>query len=359
MTDMADLSGSWIGKGRWLAGNRVQSGERKATYDARNRLQTDGDSTYTYSPRGTRKSSSSSGLAEESRFDAFGRLAKQGDISYEYDAFGRLVDRDGTEHTYSGLSDDVVADGRGVYSRGLTGELISVTQGGTTRLAMDDRHGDVVGTVDAKESDPKQLASSVGFDPFGKVTDTAGEQISIGYQGDWTDPSSKQVDMAARRYDSGTGAFTSRDSMTLDPNPSVQANRYTYANADPMEPVHSGLQIRGTDLPREQEVHQRQGPRREEVHRDAQPAAGPGQGASSGLCRHEDGGVRGGQSAGGDRPGDQAGRPGRGQGGHRGHEDRVRRERQDGLRGRHRDHGGIRVRPDRRAVSEGGVGLHG
>ncbi|WP_344121994.1 DNRLRE domain-containing protein [Streptomyces blastmyceticus] len=235
LTSWTDKGGRTTGYTWDDAGNRVQSGERKATYDARNRLQTDGDSTYTYSPRGTRKSSSSSGLAEESRFDAFGQLAKQGDISYEYDAFGRLVDRDGTEHTYSGLGDDVVADGRGVYSRGLTGELISVTQGGTTRLAMDDRHGDVVGTVDAKDSDPKQLASSVGFDPFGKVTDTAGEQISIGYQGDWTDPSSKQVDMAARWYDSGTGAFTSRDSMTLDPKPSVQANRYTYANADPMD----------------------------------------------------------------------------------------------------------------------------
>ncbi|WP_180903755.1 hypothetical protein, partial [Nonomuraea indica] len=32
----------------------------------------------------------------------------------------------------------------------------------------------------------------------------------------------------------GTGTFTSRDTATLTPNPSVQANRYTYANASPL-----------------------------------------------------------------------------------------------------------------------------
>ncbi|WP_162890457.1 DNRLRE domain-containing protein [Streptomyces olivoreticuli] len=234
LTSWTDRAGKTTAYGWDDSGNRVQSGDRRAAYDARNQLMSDGDSTYTYSPRGTRKTSSTSGLVEESRFDAFGQLAKQGETSYEYDAFGRLVDRDGTQHTYSGLGDDVVTDGRGVYSRGLTGELISVTQGGTTRLAMDDRHGDVVGTVDAKDTDPKSLASSAGFDPFGRTTATAGEQVSIGYQGDWTDPKTQQVSMAARWYDSGTGSFTSRDSYALDPTPSVEANRYTYGNADPL-----------------------------------------------------------------------------------------------------------------------------
>src|SRR3712207_5260469 len=37
--------------------------------------------------------------------------------------------------------------------------------------------------------------------------------------------------MHARWYQPGAGTFTSRDTATLTPNPSVQANRNTYANA--------------------------------------------------------------------------------------------------------------------------------
>ncbi|MFF7023439.1 DNRLRE domain-containing protein [Streptomyces klenkii] len=236
LTSWTDKDGKTTGYSWDDAGNRVQAGERKATYDARNRMLTDGEATYAYTPRGTRKSSTTSGLAEESRFDAFGQLAKQGEISYQYDALGRLVDRDGTQHTYAGLDDEVVTDGRGVYSRGLTGELVSVTQDGSTRLAMNDRHGDVVGTLDVNDTNPTKLTSSTAFDPFGRTTATQGNQVSIGYQGDWTDPSTQQVNMAARWYDAGSGSFTSRDSYTLDPNPSsIRANRYTYGDGDPVD----------------------------------------------------------------------------------------------------------------------------
>jgi hypothetical protein len=43
--------------------------------------------------------------------------------------------------------------------------------------------------------------------------------------------------MHARWYQPGTGTFTSRDTISLDPNPSVQANRYTYANAGPLSHI--------------------------------------------------------------------------------------------------------------------------
>ncbi|MFF5969892.1 RHS repeat-associated core domain-containing protein, partial [Streptomyces sp. NPDC012769] len=57
---------------------------------------------------------------------------------------------------------------------------------------------------------------------------------SVGYQSGWTDSSTGEVNMAARWYQPGTGGFTSRDTWQLDPDPSVQANRYTYGNASPL-----------------------------------------------------------------------------------------------------------------------------
>ncbi|MFG1679668.1 RHS repeat-associated core domain-containing protein [Nonomuraea sp. NPDC049269] len=71
-------------------------------------------------------------------------------------------------------------------------------------------------------------------DPFGTVTAQTGSKTNLGYQGEYTDPDTGKVNMHARWYQPGTSTFTSRDTASLDPNPSVQANRYTYANASPM-----------------------------------------------------------------------------------------------------------------------------
>ncbi|GAA3438964.1 RHS repeat-associated core domain-containing protein [Kutzneria kofuensis] len=41
--------------------------------------------------------------------------------------------------------------------------------------------------------------------------------------------------MGARWYDPAGGVFTSRDSMSLNPQPSNNANRYLYGNGDPVD----------------------------------------------------------------------------------------------------------------------------
>ncbi|MEU4235520.1 RHS repeat-associated core domain-containing protein [Nonomuraea sp. NPDC026600] len=78
------------------------------------------------------------------------------------------------------------------------------------------------------------MQTSTAYDPFGTVTAQTGTKNQLGYQGAHTDPDTGKVNMHARWYLPGTGAFTSRDTATLNPSPSVQANRYTYANASPM-----------------------------------------------------------------------------------------------------------------------------
>ncbi|HEU5156448.1 MAG TPA: RHS repeat-associated core domain-containing protein, partial [Streptosporangiaceae bacterium] len=78
------------------------------------------------------------------------------------------------------------------------------------------------------------LLGSTDFDPFGQVRARSGLATSLGYQGEYTDPASGRVDMHARWYTPATGTFTSRDTADLTPDPSIQANRYTYAGADPL-----------------------------------------------------------------------------------------------------------------------------
>src|SRR5690606_37066904 len=131
------------------------------------------------------------------------------------------------------LSNDLAAISAGgavqaKYSRDAFGALLGLQEGsGAAVAAMSDLHGDLVATFNAS------LVTSTAYDPFGSVTAQNGTAPALGYQGEYTDPDTGKVNMHARWYQPGTGTFTSRDTATLDPIPSVQANRYTYANASP------------------------------------------------------------------------------------------------------------------------------
>jgi RHS repeat-associated protein len=211
------------------AGNRTRAGGKAATYDARNRLQSDGDYTYSYSARGTTATRTSSGLTERFSFDAFDRLIAEGAVTYGYDGLDRLATRNGGTLGYSGLSMDPVAVGAFRYSRGPDDELLAVAEGSASRLAISDQHGDLVAALDP--ANPAAVTSTA-YDPFGKVI--AGQDQQVGFQGDFTDPDSGAVNMGARWYNPGTGTFLSRDAATYGGGNSVLANRYGYGAADPL-----------------------------------------------------------------------------------------------------------------------------
>ena len=216
------------------AGNRTRAGAKTASYDARNRLLADGDYTYTYTARGSLRSRTSSGLTEQFSYDAFDRLVTAGAQTYSYDGLDRVAARNGATFTYAGQGDEVVSDGVEKYARGPGDELLATGKGSTERLSLTDDHGDVVGGFDPADGTLSKLPDSTAYDPFGKVTATAGDTGSLGFQGDWTDDSTGQVDMGARWYNPGTGAFDSRDDVGYDGGASVGANRYTYGNAAPL-----------------------------------------------------------------------------------------------------------------------------
>ncbi|GAA4206354.1 hypothetical protein GCM10022252_68350 [Streptosporangium oxazolinicum] len=258
--DRAGRLTSWTAPGgavtayEWDAsGNRTKAGNNTFVYDQRNRLTSGAGVDYTYTPRGTTATETKAGVTRNLAFDAFDRLLSDGEATYGYDALDRMTSRTAgatqQRFTYSGLSNDLVtvADGANTtlakYGRDPSGGLLSLQEGTGPALAvMNDLHGDVVGTFSATA-----LVDSVAYDPFGEVTHRTGTARTVGYQGEYTDPDTGKVNMHARWYQPGTGTFASRDTATLNPDPSVQANRYTYANADPLthtDPTgHSSMPI--------------------------------------------------------------------------------------------------------------------
>ncbi|GIH79821.1 hypothetical protein Plo01_62500 [Planobispora longispora] len=240
LTSWTDPDGKTVGYVWDEAGNRIKAGEQSFVYDERNRLLSGGGTDYTYTPRGTVATETKAGVTKDLIFDAFDRLITDGESSYGYDALSRLTSRTkGTTQqrfAYSGLSNDlsVIVDGGGVvqakYGRDPLGGLLGLAEGGNPALGvLSDLHGDVVGTFSGAA-----LTDSIAYDPFGQVTHTSGSKRLLGYQGEYTDPDTGKVNMHARWYQPSTGSFASRDNWTLTPNPSVQANRYTYGNANPL-----------------------------------------------------------------------------------------------------------------------------
>ncbi|MGW0556181.1 polymorphic toxin-type HINT domain-containing protein [Streptomyces sp. NPDC002926] len=235
---------SWTGDGRTTeydwddSGNRVRNGAKTSTFDERNRLLSDGDYTYDHTPRGTLATRTSAGLTENFTFDAFDRMTRAGEsgTEYTYDSMDRVASRNNADFSYAGFSPDPVKDNNSTYGRGAADELLSVAEsGGPAQLTVSDKHGDVVGGMSPTDGAAASLAQSAAFDPFGQSIATTDMAGNAGYQGDYTDPATDQVNMGARWYDPGTGAFDSRDSYNYASGASVLANRYTYGAGAPMD----------------------------------------------------------------------------------------------------------------------------
>ncbi|MBT2231543.1 LamG-like jellyroll fold domain-containing protein [Nonomuraea sp. NEAU-A123] len=212
------------------AGNRTKAGTAAAVYDARNQLVSDGSAGYAYSARGTLRSRTpTGGSASATSYDAFDRMITDGATTYAYDGLDRVASTAGRTFSYSGLGNTPAAAGTELYGRDPAGNIVSVAG----LYAFTDRHGDLTATF----TGAGVLTDSVAYDPYGKVVASSGTKRGVGYQGGWTDPATGKVNMAARWYDPGTGAFSSRDTLEVDPMPSAKGNRFAYADGDPLNQV--------------------------------------------------------------------------------------------------------------------------
>lgn len=221
------------------------AGTRTFTFDARNRLVSatgggEADLTAQWSDRGVLDSLTQGGDKKTFAYDAFDHLRSASGpgytTTYAYDALDRVAQRNGVTVGYADLTNDAVsaptAGGDAKLFRAPDGTAISDKVGsGAGRLLVSDlNHGDQLAAI---APDTGAVAASASYSPYGERAASSGT-LSLGFQGGWTDPSTSQVNAHARWLEPSLGSFTSRDSLTLDPDPVAQANRYLYANANPI-----------------------------------------------------------------------------------------------------------------------------
>jgi hypothetical protein len=135
-------------------------------------------------------------------FDAFERKISDGSATYTYDSLDRVQTRGATTFTYDGGSNRLANDGSTNYNRTPEGALLSLATGTTRQWAVTDKHTDLVAGL---SSDGAQVTGSTAYDPFGTETAATGTTPAVGYQSGWTDPTTGDVNMAARTARGGDG----------------------------------------------------------------------------------------------------------------------------------------------------------
>lgn len=225
-------------------GNLTAAGGTTYAYNAQDQLtsatSSSGTTSYGYTLSGALASvTPSGGSAQTYTSNAYGQqVAVPGGMSYAYDALGRLVTRTTSSGSSSlswlGAGDSLASDGTYSYSYDPSGSATAVqASGGQAFTTMSDLHGDLTATFSPTPT-AEGLAGSASYSPYG-VASTSGYTTSVGYQGDYTDPSTGQVDMNARWYNPGTGSFTSNDVINGSPlSTTVDGNPYAYAGGDPL-----------------------------------------------------------------------------------------------------------------------------
>lgn len=226
-------------------GNLTQKGSKTYTYDARDELTGDGTNTYAYTARGTSTSEPGPGTALTVSSDAYGDQMTAGTRAYAYDALGRLTGDTASSganyaFAYVGSAGTLASDGSSVYTWSPSGGTLAgvgTVGGGTSGVqTLTDAHTNLVGQFTAAGT---TIAGSTAYDPWGSVTATTGTpQGLLGYQSAWTDTAAGKDLMGARWYDPAAGDFTSRDTVTVSPDPdSVAGNPFAYAGDEPLDLV--------------------------------------------------------------------------------------------------------------------------
>src|SRR5262249_16159482 len=141
-----------------------------------------------------------------------------------------------TALSYEGTTGQLTADGSDTYTWTPDGSLIGTASSGSSgagKLDLTDQHTDVIGQFAASST---ALTGSPTFGPWGSVTPPGGILGSLGYQSQYTSPTTGQTDMGARWYNPTTGSFGNKDTTSNNPVPnSASASPFGYAADNPLD----------------------------------------------------------------------------------------------------------------------------
>ena len=236
--DRADRLASWTKPDTTTAtydydasANLTNNAGVTAVFDQRNQMTSSGPTAYSWTPRGTLASTTTAGVVTTATFDALDRQTANAGVNYTYDPLGRVLAAGAQQFSYAGFEIDAVRIDQTLLARSPSGAPIAAKTGTDPAVLFGrNRHGDIGYQHDAAGN----VSATRVYDPLGAVTGQTGALTALGYQGDYTDPTSGDVWMGARWYRPGTGSFTSRDTVFGHLSTPVSLNRYTYANGNPL-----------------------------------------------------------------------------------------------------------------------------
>ena len=184
---------------------------------------------YTYSARGTLRSGRDRRDASATSFDAFDRMITDGATTYTYDGLDRVASAAGRAFSYAGLGND---PGR----RRVRG--LRPGPGGDCSSPSRSR---MLPTPARRRGRPRPPPTPRGradrldrLRPVREGRDQHRHQAGRRLPGRLDRPGHRPGRHGARWYDPGTGTFDSRDTAQYISGPSALANHYPYGAADPL-----------------------------------------------------------------------------------------------------------------------------
>jgi RHS repeat-associated protein len=222
----------------------VSSGSVNPTYDAQDRLQTYGSTSYAFGANGELQSKTVGNQTTSFIYDVFGNLLRVGlpsgtEIEYTTDGRNRRIAKQvngvfSIAFVYQdALRPLATVDASGnVVARFVYGTRANVpdymTKGGGTYRIISDHLGSPRVVVDVATG---SVVQQVDYDEFGNVTsDTNPGFQPFGFAGGLYDQDTKLVRFGARDYDASVGRWTAKDPIRFDGG----MNLYLYARNDPV-----------------------------------------------------------------------------------------------------------------------------
>jgi RHS repeat-associated protein len=229
-------------------GNRLYNSSQNYTYDAANRIQNAGSTTFTFDNNGNMTSKTEAGVATTYNYDFENRLVSVGNLSqYFYNGEGvRLQKIEGnkttryvvdTNHDLSQVLCETDAIGviaaYYVYGAGLA---YKVDPNGIHYYYSFDPLGSTIALTD----DAKNVVNSYAYDPFGlavgSVENTTNPFTFVGEYGVSKDANGLLF-MRARYYNALTGTFINVDPTERDIYRTQDLNPFSYAANNPVNEI--------------------------------------------------------------------------------------------------------------------------